>query len=62
MNSDEHIWRKQITQLDEALHGQTFARDVSPQECWESLLDEVRSLKDWEGAIKNIQRYGDAKP
>lgn len=47
-----------IVQLDEALHGSTWARPYSPQRVWESLLDEVRMLSRFEGAvIKTVRAF-----
>jgi hypothetical protein len=33
-----------VTQLDVALHGASYARDASPKEVWEGLLEEVVGL------------------
>ena len=42
---EEHAARMEmVIQLDEALHGRTWARDASPQEVWLALLAEVREL------------------
>jgi hypothetical protein len=38
--------RSMVTELDWALHGETVARDQSPQEVWHDLLGKVRMLKD----------------
>ncbi len=37
---------KMVTELDQALHGTTVARDASPQEVWLDLLGKVRLLAD----------------
>lgn len=45
MSIDEVNARQEmVAELDVALHGSTRARNASPKEVWESLLDEVRGL------------------
>jgi hypothetical protein len=39
----EESRREMVIALDEALHGQSVARDQSPKEVWENLLGEVRA-------------------
>jgi chromosome segregation ATPase len=42
---------KMVTELDTALHGQTVARDASPQEVWNDLLGKVRMLQEKDAKI-----------
>ena len=37
---------KMVTELDTAMHGQTIARNASPQEVWNDLLGKVRMSRD----------------
>jgi hypothetical protein len=52
--TEDEVRREMVVQLDEALHGRTWARDMSPKEVWESLLKEVRDLKRSRGSRHSL--------
>ena len=43
MNEDETRF-EMVVQLDQVLHGQSIARDATPEEVWFGLLTEVETL------------------
>lgn len=40
------VTQRMIAELDHALHGETYARDQTPQEVWNGLLAEIQLLRD----------------
>jgi hypothetical protein len=49
---------KMVTELDVALHGETVARNQSPQEVWRGLLNEVKDLVSALDSYKTSERMG----